>query len=97
MALISVTYKFPPSALNATRKETGKAKKKKSEQKLKKRRTGDIQVKGITLKCKRHHFTLMWNYAHPTASGNSPFRTLFTGRVRLRDQMLLLSSSTHCF
>ena len=29
MALISVTYKFPPSALNATRIETGKAKKKK--------------------------------------------------------------------
>lgn len=39
MALISVTYKFPPSALNATRIETGKAEKKKSEQKLKKRRT----------------------------------------------------------
>lgn len=54
MALISVTYKFPPSALNATRKGTGKAKKKKSEQKLKKRRNGDIQLKGITLKCKRH-------------------------------------------
>ena len=46
MALISVTYKFPPSALNATRKETGKAKKKKKWTKIKEKKERGHSAEG---------------------------------------------------